>query len=102
VPPLRSFEPQFEREHGCTEAEWLSWLPGAVRDHRLSLLAPGQATVHIGSGALFLSWQVLTPRRIALISMPRMTAQYRFEGTDADTRNRFMQYFDLYMQRGGG
>ena len=102
MPPLREFEPQFEREHGCTEAEWLSWLPGAVRDHCLSLPATGRATVHIGSGALFLSWQVLPQRRIALISMPRMAAQYRFEGTDADTRSRFMQYFDLYMPRGGG
>jgi hypothetical protein len=27
---------------------------------------------------------------------------YRFEGVDADARSRFMQYFDLYLQRGGG
>ena len=101
MPPLRSFEPQFEREHGCTEAEWLSWLPGAVRDQRLSLPAAGQAVVGIGNGALFLSWQVLPPRCIALISMPRIAAQYRFAGTDADTRSLFMQYFDLCMQRRG-
>jgi hypothetical protein len=34
--------------------------------------------------------------------MPRMAVAYRFEGVDADARSRFMQYFDLYLQRGGG
>ena len=102
MPPQRDFEPRFEREHGCTEAEWLSWLPGAVEQHRLSLPAGGQASVQIDGGTLFMTWQVLPPRRIALISMPRMSVQYCFDGVDAPTRSRFMQYFDLYMQRGGG
>jgi hypothetical protein len=26
--------PRFEREHGCTEREWLGWLPAADADHR--------------------------------------------------------------------
>ena len=96
----------FTREQGCTEQDWLRWLPGAVRDCALSLPAPGQALVHItapGSpGWLHLGWQVLPPRQIALVRMPRMAIDYRFEGLDDTARQAFMRYFDLYMQRGGG
>jgi hypothetical protein len=102
MPPLRAFEAAFEREQGCTEVEWLRWLPGAVREHALSLPAPGQARVAIDGGCLHLAWQALPPRQIALVRMPRMAVTYRFEGVDADARSRFMQYFDLYLQRGGG
>ena len=93
---------EFHREQGCTEAEWLGWLPGAVRDHALSLPQAGRAHVAIGEGRLLLSWQVLPPRQIALIRMPRLAVQYRFEAVDEAARQRFMRYFDLHMQRGGG
>jgi hypothetical protein len=102
MPPPQRFAPQFEREQGCTEAEWLGWLPGAVRGHRWQLTGPGQARVDIGDGRLDLHWVELPPRRIALMSLPRLQVTYRFDGLDADGRSRFMQYFDLYMQRGGG
>ncbi len=92
----------FAREYGCTEAEWLRWLPGAVRDHMLSLPAPGQACVAIGSGRLALSWTVLPPRRIALVSLARMKVEFSFEGVDDAARAAFLRYFDLYLQRGGG
>jgi hypothetical protein len=102
MPTLQAFPEAFEREQGCTEAEWQRWLPGAVRDHALDQGAAGQARVAIGSGWLHLAWTVLPPRQIALIRMPRMAVRYRFEGVDALERSRFMQYFDLYLQRGGG
>lgn len=95
-------EPAFEREQGCTETEWLRWLPGAARDHALSLPAPGRALVAIGAGRLHLQWTVLPERRIALVRMPRLAVRFAFEGVDADARTEFMRYFDLYMQRGGG
>jgi hypothetical protein len=91
----------FEREMGCTEREWLSWLPGAVREHALALSA-GQATVSIGSGRLLLHWQALPPRQIALARFPRLAVTFRFEDLDDAARQTFMRYFDLYMQRGGG
>ena len=102
MPPRQAFDERFEREQGCTEVEWLRWLPGAVGVHALSLPAPGQALVRVGSGTLQLAWTVLPPRRIALMSMPRLAMHYRFDGVDATARSDFMQYFDLYMQRGGG
>jgi hypothetical protein len=102
MPLLQDVPPTFEREQGCTEDEWQRWLPGAVREHALSQPAPGRACVVIDGGTLHLAWTALPPRQIALIRMPRMAVAYRFEGVDADARSRFMQYFDLYLQRGGG
>lgn len=92
----------FEREHGCTEAEWLGWLPGAVGPHSLSLGPGPSATVRIGPGQLCLHWTVLPDRRIALIRLPRLAVQYAFGDLPDESRHRFMRYFDLYMQRGGG
>ena len=28
-----AYAERFEREMGCTEAEWLMWLPAAIGDH---------------------------------------------------------------------
>ena len=91
----------FEREMGCTEAELLRWLPGAVNGHALTL-RPCSAEVIVGSGRLVLAWRELPPRRIALMSMPRLAIVFRFEGVDEAERQAFMRFFDLYMQRGGG
>jgi hypothetical protein len=92
----------FEREMGCTEREWLSWLPRAVHGHALEL-GPGSATVTIGEGRLQLHWQVLPPRAIALARLPRLAAQFDFdESVSEAARQAFMRTFDLYMQRGGG
>jgi hypothetical protein len=99
---LHDIAPEFEREQGCTEAEWLRWLPGAVRAHALACPAPGVAAVAIGSGCLQLEWTVLPPRRIALVVMPRMRVRFHFDGVDAAERAEFMRYFDLCLQRGGG
>ncbi len=92
----------FEREHGCTPAEWLGWLPGAIGRHEWRAAGTDGARVVIGAGTLQLLWRVLSPRQIALIRLPRLCVQYRFAGVPADERVRFMQHFDLYMQRGGG
>jgi len=93
---------EFTREYGCTEAEWLGWLPGAVRTHRLERPGPGQARVAVDAGSLALEWQALPPRRIALAQFPRQEVRFRFEGLSDGERAAFMRYFDLYMQRGGG
>jgi hypothetical protein len=92
----------FEREYGCTEAEWLRWLPGAVRDCPLALPAAGQAQVALAGGRLDLRWAVLPPRQIALLRMPRMAVRFTFTAVGDEARADFMRYFDLYMQRGGG
>ncbi len=93
---------RFEREQGSTEADWLRCLPGAVREHRLDLPAPGQARIQIGGGQLLLRWLALPDRQIALMRMPRLVATYHFEAVPEDQRQSFMRYFDLFMLRGGG
>jgi hypothetical protein len=92
---------RFEREMGCTEAEWLMWLPAAIGERHWKLQA-NSAGVRIGDGALGLSWRTGEPRVIALLRMPRLLVSFRFAGLDEAQRYAFMKRFDLYMQRGGG
>ncbi|MDE2417710.1 MAG: hypothetical protein KGN32_07885 [Burkholderiales bacterium] len=95
------YEERFEREMGCTEADWLRWLPGAIGEHHWKL-QDRTVGVRIGDGALGIKWQVAEPRVIALVRMPRLLVSFRFGGVDDQTRYDFMRRFDLYMQRGGG
>jgi hypothetical protein len=100
------YETNFSREMGCTEVEWLGWLPAAMGSHHWQ--CNGQnACVEIqnadgSQGQLNLRWQEAVPRRIALISIPRLLVSFQFEGLNDGQRYTFMRRFDLYMQRGGG
>lgn len=96
-----SYDADFDREMGCTEAEWLGWLPAAIGSHPYQLTS---FAVHITlpGGALGIDWQIGPPRVIALLRMPRLLVAFRFQGLDAAARYAFMKRFDLYMQRGGG
>lgn len=99
---MQAFYPaQFEREAGCTEAEWLMWLPAALGD-RPARLGEGRAEVAIDGGTLELRWHALPSRRIALVTLPRLAVSFRFENVGDAARHAFMKRFDLYMQRGGG
>lgn len=91
----------FEREMGCTETEWLGWLPAAIGANPYELNTQG-ANVRIGSGLLALRWHTGEPRVIALMRMPRLHVSFSFQGLDDAQRLLFMKRFDLYMQRGGG
>lgn len=91
----------FDREHGSELSEWLRMLPEAVAARPLTL-RPDGAVVGIGPGLLTLRWQVLPPRQIALVRLPRLQVHYHFDGVPDDERARFLRFFDLCMQRGGG
>jgi len=91
----------FEREVGCTEAEWLMWLPAAIGDC-LWQRTGASVLVQIDAGTLALRWSALSPRQIALVRLPRLAVSFHFEGVPDERRHRFMKRFDLYMQRGGG
>jgi hypothetical protein len=96
-----AYHSSFDREMGCTEAEWLGWLPAAIGDN--PWLRNGTVvTVNIGAGSLQLSWQVGSLRVIALLRLPRLLVSFRFAGLSEAERHAFMKRFDLYMQRGGG
>ncbi len=86
---------------GCTEAEWLRWLPAAVGENHWKLQTRS-AGVRIADGALGLKWQIAEPRVIGLVQIPRLLVSFRFAGLNDVQRYIFMKRFDLYMQRGGG
>jgi len=102
MPVKKTFPDAFDRDQGCTEAEWLRWLPQATHGHPLQMAAQGVAVVRLGAGTLTLRWRELPPRQIALIRLPRMQVDYRFDGVEPATRDEFMRVFDLHIQRGGG
>ncbi len=91
----------FERDCGCTPAEWLRWLPEATQGRPLAL-APGQAQVQLAEGTLSITWHELPPRRIALITLPRLGVRFAYQGVPAPARQAFQRLFDLSTQRGGG
>ena len=105
-PPPSSASPQiseaFSREYGCTQDEWLRWMPEAVHGHAWAQPHTGSLQVLIGQGVLALDWQVLAPRVIALIRLPRMAVSFRFSAVSDEERTAFMKRFDLHLQRGGG
>lgn len=99
---MQSHYPErFERDMGCTEADWQRWLPAAIGEHPWRQDGT-QATVDLPGGVLVLRWAVQPPRVIALVRLPVLRVGFAFESVDADQRRRFMKRFDLYMQRGGG
>jgi hypothetical protein len=91
----------FEREMGCTADELCGWLPGAS-GCRAVTWRDGGADVAIDGGVLKLCWQPLPPRRIALLTMPRLHVRFQAHSVDEGAWQRFMRHFDLYTQRGGG
>jgi hypothetical protein len=92
---------RFARDMACTEAEWLMWLPAALGD--VPWQRSGAAvSAQIGNGSLRIQWHAQEPRRIALVSLPRLAVAFEFTDLTDEERYRFMKRFDLYMQRGGG
>jgi hypothetical protein len=53
-------------------------------------------------GQLTLRWTVLPERRIALVRLPRLRVDFRFEGVPLAARQAWLRRFDLHTQRGGG
>ena len=95
------YEESFDRDMGCTEAQWLGWLPAALGANAWQR-AGSCVQVSIDDGHLVLSWQEAPPRVIALMQVPRLLVNFRFTSLDKAARYAFMKRFDLYMQRGGG
>lgn len=93
---------RFEREYGCTEHEWRGWMPAATGGRACVDAGPQALQVHIGAGHLTLTWQVLPPRVIALVRLPRLAVAFAFEGVPLAERREFLRRFDLHLQRGGG
>jgi hypothetical protein len=96
-----AYAESFAREMGCTEAEWLMWLPAAIGVHEWCREGP-EVRISVDGGQLTLRWRAGAPRQIASIRVPRLHVDFAFAGVDEKMRLTFMRRFDLYMQRGGG
>lgn len=92
----------FEREMGCTAEELRAWLPGASGGRAIEWLGDDGALVALDDGRVELRWHAMPPRRIALVTLPRLLVRFEASGVDAAAWQGFMRYFDLYTQRGGG
>jgi hypothetical protein len=91
----------FEREMGCTADDLRAQLPGACRERAIDWRPQG-ADVMLGAGRVTIEWQALAPRRIALVTLPRLQVRFAARDVEAGAWHAFMRYFDLYTQRGGG
>ena len=91
----------FEREMGCTADELRGWLPGAS-DGRPLHWRDGGVDIALDGGTVHLDWCALAPRRIALITLPRLQVRFDARGVESAKWHAFMRHFDLYTQRGGG
>ncbi len=92
---------EFERDMGCTDAEWLGWLPAALGDNAWQRDGSSVQVV-IPPGNLQIHWQPAPPRSLGQFRIPRLLVRFAFAGLDDRQRYAFMRRFDLYMQRGGG
>jgi hypothetical protein len=100
------YDASFAREMGCTEAEWLGWLPAAIGDHPWQREGQGVrialSSESVPTSCLRIRWTQADDRVIALARIPRLLVQFDFTATEAAARYQFMRRFDLYMHRGGG
>lgn len=92
---------RFERDMGCTPADWLGWLPRALGSVPWRL--QGDALqAQVAGGQLHIHWRVDEPRRLGLAVIPRLRVCFAFNGVTEAERLAFMKRFDLYTHRGGG
>lgn len=55
-----------------------------------------------GELELVIELEPIEPRRLGLLTLPRLIAAYRFSGADEAARRRLLERLDRAMQRGGG
>lgn len=93
----------FERVMACTPAELLSWLPAALPSASLTTEGERQVcTASFDDGDLRIEWQVLEPRRIALLRLPQLRVRFCYAALSNERRIEIQRNFDRATQRGGG
>ena len=92
---------EFDREMGCSASEYRPWLPAASGGREIEWHEDG-AVIGLDTGSVLIEWRTGEPRRIAAITLPRLLLRVRARDIDEAAWQRFMRYFDLYLQRGGG
>lgn len=96
------YPPAFDREMAGTLQEWRGRLPVAMG--AVDWVWQGDMSVSglLAGGRVTIAWSPLPDRVIALMRLPRLSVQFRFDGVLDQARLQFMKHFDLVKQRGGG
>lgn len=93
------------REMGCTEADFMRWLPGATRNAPATVFATTEVhviRVEAEGGTVEIRLRPLPPRRLGEIALPVLEVRFRFLGLDPGQIESFLDWFDHYTRRGGG
>jgi len=88
-------------EMGCTRAEFLAWLPDAVRGAPFRIQG-NRIDIVYGAGEVRIEIEEEPERRIGRLALPVLRVRIRFSGIDAPAREEFLRHFDLATRRGGG
>ncbi|WP_052761103.1 hypothetical protein [Sedimenticola thiotaurini] len=89
------------RDMGLTLADFTRSLPGAIEP--LTYRTEGRVfTIEHPAGSIVITLGETGERRIASLSLPVTPVEFQFNGLDETDRQRFMDRFDRYFQRGGG
>lgn len=88
----------------CTLADWQRWLPAALGIERLpeEVILQAHITLPLEEGELHLDWKELPERRLGLIRLPQLRAEFVWINVPQKVRVKFAKNFDLQLQRGGG
>jgi hypothetical protein len=62
----------------------------------------GRCRASFEDGQLLIEWQVLEPRQIAMLRVPRLRVCFSYSGFEEARRQEVQTYFDRATQRGGG
>jgi len=90
-----------ELEMGLSEKDFEDVLANAVKPYTVTLI-PNGYRLHTKDQEIHIDKDILSPRKIASIELPRMQVTLRFLAHSEQQVKQFMQRFNRYMHRGGG
>jgi len=89
------------REMGCSRTDLLARLPGAVRGAPFDVEGD-LIRIEYAGGEVRIRIAQAPERRLGELSLPVLHVSIRFSRIDAQAREEFLEYFDLFTRRGGG
>ncbi len=95
---------QFERLMGCTAHDLQRWLPDALGIYypRCSLNIDGIKVIHADEPLIQMVGVTKSDRQIALLQIPQLLLQLKFNNLADQQIQALLKRFDLYTRRGGG
>lgn len=98
-------EHELVREMGCTEADFMRWLPGATRHAPVTSTPLADGSLHcvsVEGETIEIRLRPLPDRRIGGIALPVLEVRFCFAAIGPERAAAFLNWFDHYTRRGGG